>query len=91
MNMKDRCLSRERGRPGNPASGSRQPGGGGFFVVLSKTSRVRDYPIRGLLAFGTNLLVSHAGAAAGRRTLETRDFHAHADIRACRFDYFTRT
>ena len=29
-------------RPGNPASGSRQPGGGRFFVVLSKTSRVRD-------------------------------------------------
>ena len=49
------------------------------------------YPIRGLLAFGTNLLVPHAGAAAGIRTLETRDFHAHADIRACRFDYFTRT
>ena len=86
--------------PGNPASGSRKPGGGEFFVVLSKTSRVRvyraiitgtSYPIRGLLAFGTNLLVSHAGAAAGRRTLETRDFHAHADIRACRIDYFTRT
>ena len=49
------------------------------------------YPIRGLLTFGTNLLVPHAGAAAGIRTLETRDFHAHADIRACRFDYFTRT
>ena len=34
----------ERGRatPGSPASGSRQPGGGQFFAVLSKTPRVRD-------------------------------------------------
>ena len=29
---------------GNPASGSRKPSGGQFFVVLSKTSWVRDYP-----------------------------------------------
>ena len=32
-----------RTNPGNPASGSRQPGGGKIFVVLSKISRVRDY------------------------------------------------
>ena len=38
------------------------------------------YPIRGLLSFGANLLVSHAGAAAGMRALEKLDFHLHADI-----------
>ena len=32
-----------RAASGNPASGSRQPGGGRFFVVLSKTSWVRDF------------------------------------------------
>ena len=40
----------------------------------------RPYPIRGLVAFGTNLLVSHAGTAAGMRALEKLDFHVHADI-----------
>ena len=32
-----------RAASGNPASGSRQPGGGRFFVVLSKTSWARDF------------------------------------------------
>ena len=35
-----------RAAPGNPVSGSRKPGGGQFFVVLSKTSWVRDYSIQ---------------------------------------------
>ena len=40
----------------------------------------RPYPIRGLLAFGANLLVSHADAAAGIRALEKLEFYVHADI-----------
>ena len=40
----------------------------------------RPYPIRALLTFGANLLVSHADAAAGMRALEKLDFHVHADI-----------
>ena len=40
----------------------------------------RPYPIRGLLTFGANLLVSHADAAAGMRALEKLEFHVHADI-----------
>ena len=40
----------------------------------------RPYPIRGLLTFGANLLVSHAGTATGMQALEKLEFHAHADI-----------
>ena len=40
----------------------------------------RPYAVRGLLTFGTNLLVSHADPGAGMRALETLDFHVHADI-----------
>ena len=40
----------------------------------------RPYPVRGLIAFGANLLISHAGTAAGMRALEKLDFHVHADI-----------
>ena len=40
----------------------------------------RPYPVRGLLTFGANLLVSHADAEAGLRALEALDFHVHADL-----------
>ena len=40
----------------------------------------QPYPVRGLLTFGANLLVSHAGTAAGAQALEGLDFHVHADI-----------
>ena len=40
----------------------------------------RPYPVRGLLAFGTNLLMSHADAASGMQALAKLDFHVHADI-----------
>ena len=36
-----------RAVPGNPASGSRTPGGGQFIVALSKTSRVKDQGVGG--------------------------------------------
>ena len=40
----------------------------------------RPYPVRGLLTFGANLLVSKADTAAGIRALRKLDFHVHADI-----------
>ena len=38
------------------------------------------YKVRALMSFGTNMLVSHPGAALGRDALEALDFHAHADM-----------
>ncbi len=38
------------------------------------------YPVRGLLAFGGNPLVSHADVARGERALAHLEFHAHADL-----------
>ena len=40
----------------------------------------KPYAIRGLVAFGTNLLVAHADPAAGMRALRKLEFHVHADI-----------
>ena len=38
------------------------------------------YPVRGLVNFGSNLLLSHADAARGVKALDTLDFMVHADI-----------
>ena len=38
------------------------------------------YPVRGLVSFGSNLLVSHAAAARGAEALERLDFYVHADL-----------
>lgn len=38
------------------------------------------YPIRGLVSFGTNLLLSHADTRRGRQALEQLDFYVHADL-----------
>ena len=38
------------------------------------------YPVRGLVAFGANLLVSHAAAARGAEALRRLDFYVHADL-----------
>ena len=40
----------------------------------------RPYPVRGLVAFGANLLVSHAAAARGAEALRRLDFYVHADL-----------
>ena len=38
------------------------------------------YPVQGLVTFGTNLLVSHAGTGRGTQALKTLDFQVHADL-----------
>ncbi len=40
----------------------------------------KPYPVRALVSFGTNGLVSQPDAAAGRRALAALDFHVHADF-----------
>ena len=40
----------------------------------------RPYPVRGLVGFGANLVVSHADGARARAALAGLDFYLHADL-----------
>ena len=40
----------------------------------------RPYRPRGLVSFGTNLLMAHGDSARGRDALQTLDFHVHLDL-----------
>ena len=40
----------------------------------------QPYAVRGLVSFGSNLLVAHADGERGRRALAALDFHVHADL-----------
>lgn len=40
----------------------------------------RPYPVRGLVSFGTNMLVSHADTARGEAALKALDFAVHVDM-----------
>jgi len=40
----------------------------------------QPYPVRGLLDFGSNLLLSHADPLRGRAALAALDFYVHADL-----------
>jgi anaerobic selenocysteine-containing dehydrogenase len=40
----------------------------------------QPYPVRGLVGFGSNLLMSHADSQRGREALAGLDFYVHADL-----------
>jgi anaerobic selenocysteine-containing dehydrogenase len=40
----------------------------------------RPYRPRGLVSFGSNLLMAHGDSARGREALQTLDFHVHLDL-----------
>jgi len=40
----------------------------------------RPYGVRGLVGFGANLLLAHAGTQRGREALAALDFYVHADL-----------
>jgi anaerobic selenocysteine-containing dehydrogenase len=40
----------------------------------------QPYPIRGLLGFGSNMLLAHADGGHGRKALAALDFYAHCDL-----------
>ena len=40
----------------------------------------QPYAVRGLVSFGSNLLVAHADCERGREALAALDFHVHADL-----------
>ncbi len=72
---------RERGlemaeRPLGPGRGGWVTSDAFYRAVLEE----RPYPVKGLVAFGTNMLVSHAGTERGRRALEALEFCVHADL-----------
>lgn len=40
----------------------------------------QPYAVRGLVSFGSNLLVAHADGETGRKALSALDFHVHVDL-----------
>jgi anaerobic selenocysteine-containing dehydrogenase len=40
----------------------------------------KPYPVRGLIGFGSNMLLSHVDGRYGRQALAALDFYAHADL-----------
>jgi anaerobic selenocysteine-containing dehydrogenase len=40
----------------------------------------KPYPVRGLIGFGSNMLLAHADPTRGRAALSALDFYAHADL-----------
>ena len=59
------------------------PGLNGWVTARDVYRAVLDkapYPVRALVSFGTNGLVSQPDADLGRRALEALDFHVHADF-----------
>ena len=40
----------------------------------------KPYPIRGLIGFGANMLMSQADGVYGRKALASLDFYAHLDL-----------
>jgi anaerobic selenocysteine-containing dehydrogenase len=40
----------------------------------------KPYPIRGLIGFGSNMLLGHADGGHGRKALAALEFYAHADL-----------
>jgi anaerobic selenocysteine-containing dehydrogenase len=48
------------------------------FYTAARESR--PYPVRGLVAFGSNLLVAHPDGGRGREALTSLDFHVHVDL-----------
>jgi len=59
------------------------PPGGGWVTTDDLYGAIltgRPYPVRGLVGFGANLLVSHADAQRGAAALRALDFFVHADL-----------
>lgn len=74
-------------RPARPALGaSERPLGPAQFGHVNTRDLYRaildgePYPVRGMVGFGHNVLLSHADGGRGRRALAGLDFYAHADL-----------
>ena len=55
----------------------------GFYATADLYRAIREgtpYPVRALVGFGANILLAHAGGAAGREALKKLEFYAHLDL-----------
>lgn len=68
-------------RPLGPAGGPRQgePGNIQAYEIYSAITTGRPYPVRALISFGGNLIVSNGDTLSGARALEQLDFYMHMD------------
>jgi len=65
-----------RDRPLGPSSGEHVSSDELYRAVLEGD----PYPVRGLVGFGANLLLSHADTLRGREALAVLDFYVHLDL-----------
>lgn len=63
-------------RPLGPAAGGNVTAGELYRAILEGM----PYPVRGLIGFGSNMLLAHADSGRGRQALAELDFYAHADM-----------
>lgn len=63
-------------RPLGPARWNNITAGDFYRAVLEG----KPYAVRGLIGFGSNMLLSHADGGYGRNALTALDFYAHADL-----------
>ncbi|NOT57544.1 MAG: molybdopterin-dependent oxidoreductase [Deltaproteobacteria bacterium] len=63
-------------RPLGPARWNNITANDFYRAILEGT----PYPVRGLIGFGANMLVSHVDGVRGREALAALDFYAHADL-----------
>lgn len=63
-------------RPLGPASFDHIASADIYRAVLDGT----PYPVRGLVSFGSNLMMAHADGTTAERALQTLEFHVHADL-----------
>ena len=73
--QRGKTLGLER-RPLGPALYDHVNSGDIYRAVLEQD----PYAVRGLVSFGSNLLVAHADGAVGREALKALDFHVHVDL-----------
>jgi anaerobic selenocysteine-containing dehydrogenase len=63
-------------RPLGPARGGSVGTRDLYEAILKGT----PYPIRGVIGFGANMLLAHAGGRQGREALKALEFYAHLDL-----------
>jgi anaerobic selenocysteine-containing dehydrogenase len=63
-------------RPLGPARAGSVTAGELYRAILEG----KPYPVRGLLGFGSNMLLAQADSAQGRRALASLEFYAHCDL-----------
>ncbi len=63
-------------RPLGPSRFGHATSGEVYRAILDR----EPYPVRGMVSFGSNLLMAHADGVRGKAALAALDFHLHADL-----------